>query len=88
MSESLTSGASPNDTQPDPRLAASIDNWKKKLLDLSKRNRALNFRMNRVSTIAIVDEQAPEVFRQLVLDHATLRFKPAPEPETWREGGN
>lgn len=67
---------------PDPRLAASVDNWKRKLLDLTKRNRALNFRMNRVSTVAVVDEQAPEVFRKLVLDGGSLRFKPAPEPES------
>ena len=52
---------------PDERVAASIENWKRKLLDLSKRNRALNFRMSKVSTIAIVDEQPAEVFRQLHL---------------------
>ena len=59
-------------TSPSPRLAASVDNWKRKLLDLTKRNRALNFRMNRVSTVAIVDEQPAEVFRQLVLDGRSL----------------
>lgn len=61
------------------RISASIDNWKRKLLDLSKRNRALNFKMNKVSTIAIVDEQPAEVFRQLCLKNAGMRFKPAPE---------
>ncbi|MBI3301058.1 MAG: DUF4011 domain-containing protein, partial [Deltaproteobacteria bacterium] len=61
------------------RVAASVDNWKRKLLDLSKRNRSLNFRMNKVSTIAIVDEQPAEVFRQLCLKGQSMRFKPAPE---------
>ena len=61
------------------RISASIDNWKRKLLDLSKRNRALNFKMNKASTIAIVDEQPAEVFRQLCLKNAGMRFKPAPE---------
>ncbi|PYP87576.1 MAG: hypothetical protein DMF61_09470 [Blastocatellia bacterium AA13] len=33
------------------RVAASVENWKRKLLDLTKRNRALNFKMNKISTI-------------------------------------
>jgi len=61
------------------RISVSIDNWKRKLLDLSKRNRALNFKMNKVSTIAIVDEQPAEVFRQLSLKNEGMRFKPAPD---------
>jgi very-short-patch-repair endonuclease len=63
------------------RIKASIENWKRKLLDLTKRNRALNFRMNKVSTIAIVDEQPAEVFRQLYLQERTMRFKAATEAE-------
>src|SRR4051812_46788315 len=61
------------------RVSASADNWKRKLLDLTKRNRALNFRMNKVSTIAVVDEQPAEVFRQLYLREEAMRFKAAPE---------
>ncbi len=61
------------------RISVSIDNWKRKLLDVSRRNRALNFKMNRVSTIAIVNEQPAEVFRQLCLKNEGMRFKPAPE---------
>ncbi len=57
------------------RISVSIDNWKRKLLDLSKRNLALNFKMNKVSTIAIVDEQPAEVFRQLCLKNG---YSPAP----------
>src|SRR5437660_12267347 len=63
------------------RVKASIENWKRKLLDLTKRNRALNFRMNKVSTIAIVDEQPAEVFRQLYLRERAMRFKAAAEGE-------
>ncbi|MBA3885785.1 MAG: DUF4011 domain-containing protein, partial [Acidobacteria bacterium] len=59
------------------RLAASITNWKRKLLDLSRRNRALNFRPTKVSTVAIVDEQPAEVFRHLYLDEASMRFRAA-----------
>src|SRR6185295_16044893 len=61
------------------RVKASIENWKRKLLDLSKRNRALNFKVNKVSTITIVDEQPAEVFRQLYLKEQSMRFRAAPE---------
>jgi len=61
----------------DGRLAASIDAWKRKLLDLSKRNRALNFRATKVSTVAIVEEQPAEIFRLLYLAEREMRFKGA-----------
>jgi len=59
----------------DGRLAASIDAWKRKLLDLSKRNRALNFRATKVSTVAIVGEHPAEIFRTLYLAEREMRFK-------------
>lgn len=59
----------------DSRVSAAIDVWKRRLLDLTKRNRSLNFRMNPVSTLAIVNEQPAAVFRQLWLDKRALRFK-------------
>ena len=61
------------------RIAASADGWKRKLLDLTKRNRALNFKPTKVSTVTIVDEQPAEVFRQLYMRERTMRFKAAPE---------
>lgn len=70
----------PTATQDDARVAAALDNWKRKLLDLSKRNRALNFRMTRASTVAIVDEQPAEVFRRLYLLEKRMRFAAAPPP--------
>lgn len=60
------------------RIDASISNWKRKLLDLTRRNRALNFKPTKVSTIAIVDEQPAEVFRHLYLQETTMRFKADP----------
>ena len=62
------------------RVAAALDHWKRRLLDLSKRNRALNFRMTRASTVAIVDEQPAEVFRRLYLLEKRMRFAAAPPP--------
>jgi hypothetical protein len=35
----------------------------------------LNFKPNKVSTIAIVDEQPAEAFRHIYLDEASMRFK-------------
>src|SRR5215468_5145653 len=63
------------------RVAASIDNWKRKLLDLTKRNRALNFKVSKVSTVTIVDELAPEVFRHLYLNERPMRFRAAPDED-------
>jgi very-short-patch-repair endonuclease len=80
-SPATTGASSPSAAAVERRLAASIEHWKRKLLDLSKRNRALHFKMSKVSTIAIVDEQPAEVFRQLCMKHQGMRFKPAPEPE-------
>ncbi len=61
------------------RVAASADAWRRKLLDLTKRNRLLHFRVNKVSTITVVDEMPAEVFRTLYLRDGTMRFKAAPE---------
>jgi very-short-patch-repair endonuclease len=80
----------PLQSSDEARIAASLDNWKRKLLDLSKRNRALNFRMTKVSTVAVVDEQPAEVFRRLYLAEKPVRFRaaieeppapPSPSPE-------
>jgi len=64
----------------DGRLSASIDAWKRKLLDLSKRNRALNFRATKVSTVAVVDERPAEIFRLLYMAEREMRFKAAEVP--------
>ncbi len=68
-------------SDPEARIAASIDNWKRKLLDVSKRNRSLNFRVNKVSTVTILDEQPAEVFRQLYIRGKPMRFLATPEEE-------
>lgn len=59
------------------RLSTTIDNWKRKLLDTSKRNRALNFKVQRVSTVTIVDELPSAVFSKLWIEGASLRFAAA-----------
>src|SRR5688500_8844633 len=76
MSDTQTPAAPADDA----RIAAALDIWTRRLLDLSKRNRALNFRMTRASTVAIVDEQPAEVFRRLYLLEKRMRFAAAPPP--------
>src|SRR5512132_2086924 len=71
----------------DGRLTASIDAWKRKLLDLSKRTRALNFRPTKVSTVAIVDEHPAEIFKLLYLAEREMRFK-AIEPAATDAGAS
>jgi very-short-patch-repair endonuclease len=76
MSETPTPAASTDDA----RIGAALDAWKRKLLDLTKRNRALNFRMTRASTVAVRDEQPAEVFRRLYLAEKSMRFQAAEPP--------
>ena len=69
------------------RLAASADAWTRKLLDLTKRNRALNFKPTKVSNVAVVNELPAEIFRKLYLREQKMRFKPAPEPDLFAGSG-
>lgn len=78
-----STGAPTNDGQTSTtvatKVAASVQNWKRKLLDLTNRNRALNFKPTKVSTVAIVDEQPAAVFRILYLEERVMKFKAAPD---------
>lgn len=67
------------------RFLATFNAWKSKLLDLSKRNRALNFKINKVSTVTIVDEMPVEIFKLLCGQKKSLKFKPSDEPEAKTE---
>ncbi len=59
------------------RMQSTIENWKRKLLDVSKRNRSLNFKALRVSTITIVDELPHIVFSKLWIEGVNMRFAAA-----------
>lgn len=67
------------------KVRFTIDAWKRKLLDLSKRNRALNFKPNKVSTVTMLDEKSVEFFRLLCVEGKTLGFEPKPESENEEE---
>lgn len=61
-------------------ITVSLDRIRKKLLDLSRRNRLLNYRAGSRS-LPIVDELPDEVFRMLVTGEKTIYFAPLPEPD-------
>ncbi len=56
-----------------------LDHWKRRLIDLTKRNRLLNFKPTRVTTIHVVDELPAEAFRTLYLEQRAMVFLPLPE---------
>jgi very-short-patch-repair endonuclease len=60
----------------EPRLVASVDAWKRKLLDLSKRNRALNYRASGLSSVEVIGAKPADAFRWLYLQEHAIRFRP------------
>ena len=53
---------------------------RERLLDLTLRNRLLNFRPSKRRTIQVVDEIPKEIFDILVLQERVMRFKPSERP--------
>ncbi|MDP8263693.1 MAG: DUF4011 domain-containing protein [Candidatus Ancaeobacter aquaticus] len=62
-------------------IADRVARWKNKLIDLTKRNRLVNFKPTKVTTVRIVDEQPPEVFATLVTKLKSMDFLSIPESE-------
>jgi len=61
-------------------LSESIERIRRQLLDLSRRNRLLNYRASRLS-VHIIDEQPDQVFDYLVNQGKSILFEPLPEIE-------
>jgi very-short-patch-repair endonuclease len=57
-------------------LEYKIETWKNKLIDLSRRNRLLNFKPTKVTTIKVVDEIPSEIFRSMVIENNSFHFIP------------
>ncbi len=64
---------------PTAGMRTAVDELRKKLIDISKRNRLTNSRMHkpRAKQIDIYDERSDEVFRILYVNRRKMRFKPA-----------
>jgi very-short-patch-repair endonuclease len=56
-------------------LAAELNRFREKLLDLSNSNPLLNYRRSRTSTLSIIDELPDQIFKRLVTDGKRFRFQ-------------
>jgi len=65
------------------RLTEVYGRLRLKLLDLSKKNRMLNYSLSSRSKryLQIVDEVIDEIYKKLIAEEATLRIEPLEEPE-------
>ncbi len=52
-----------------------IEYWKHRLLDLGKRNRMINYRETRRSTLKLIDPDFSELYRRIVTNEASLSFR-------------
>ncbi len=59
---------------------AGLEKIRTRLLDLTNRNRLLNFRHSKNSSLRVVDVNPNVVFRRL-MDLEKLQFVPVPEPD-------
>ena len=67
-------------------LDMKIEQWKKRLLDLGKRNRLINFKETKRSNVAITSPSYDILYKKLVQDEDKLRF-PYPLKTTYDENG-
>lgn len=58
---------------------SSLEQLRKRLLDLTNRNRLLNFKHGKTGNIRVIDE-LPDQLYELLFSEETLRFIPVPEP--------
>jgi very-short-patch-repair endonuclease len=68
-----------NDASQHDFAAASLENLRRRLLDLTARNRLLNFTHGRQGNVRIIDELPNELHRML-LSEEELRFQAIPDP--------
>jgi very-short-patch-repair endonuclease len=71
----------------DDKVQRRIEEWKRKLVDLSRRNRLLFFRPSRATTLQITEPLSGELFDAFVLHEREWQFW-APVPKEWDQGGN
>lgn len=84
MTEDVTGGNEVGMTPPisdffQGDVEGGLEKMRKRLLDLTKRNRLLNYKYSKKGALRVVDELPNELFTQLV-DGKELFFKPVPRP--------
>lgn len=60
---------------PTAQLERKVDRWKKELLDTSKRNKMINYKDTKRSTLRILEPGAEELFNHLVFSEKALTFQ-------------
>lgn len=81
MAISYPSSAKSSSEEPPNPIREGLEQLRKRLLDLTRRNKLLNFRHGVKSSLRVVDELPDELFKYLK-DDTKLVFRPIPEPET------
>jgi very-short-patch-repair endonuclease/KaiC/GvpD/RAD55 family RecA-like ATPase len=61
------------------RLQYRLDQWKRQLIDLTRRNRLLNYKPTKASTVEIVDE-LPQLVLERLQNGDRFLFDPVPDP--------
>ncbi len=61
------------------KIDARLDEWKRKLIDLSRRNRLLFFKETRSSSLKVVEPTPNDVFSRLVVNERSWNFFIPPE---------
>lgn len=62
-------------------IISAISGWKKKLLDLTRRNRLLHFRPSKTSTLTVSSPSIDEIFTRLVIEERPWAVWEPEEPE-------
>lgn len=70
-----------NKSTTDHIIERELEQARERLLDLTMRNRLLNFRPTKRSTIEIIDELAREVYGRLVIEEKPMQFRARSEEE-------
>ncbi len=65
----------------DKRVQHRIEDWKRKLVDLSRRNRLIFFRPSRTSSLRVLQPPAHELFEHLAIRERSWRFWSPPVSE-------
>lgn len=66
---------------PNDRVLAYLLNWKKKLLNVGRRNKLINYRMSKTASIEIVAPDSEEILSQLLLRREWEFYIPPSKPD-------
>ncbi|MBZ5700363.1 MAG: DUF3320 domain-containing protein [Acidobacteriia bacterium] len=69
------------------RVAQRVEEWKRKIVDLSRRNRSLYFARTRGSTLKLTEPAISEIFHRLVNSEKVWEFYMPPDAPQTPDGG-